>query len=312
MGSLKNDWGTLNLGLGSTFSVQLDAISFSFENIGLGMNLNVVKPDFSLGDWDFGFNFKFPDGIGISIDTAAVKGAGLISYTDSTGELMGVLELDVVDKFGVSALLFADLGTVEGHSFSLMAMISARFSPGIPLGMGFSLTAIGGALGLQRMLDRGAITTAVRQGTLDSVFFVEDVGKHLAEMKKSCEEIFPAKEGQFFLGLLAQISYEPVVRCNFGLFLQLPKPLEIIIVGALKVGIKDLDIIRINVYFAGGINFEEGIWFDASLVDSEIVGIKLEGDMAFRLFWGLSSKRVRAFSCTISDNSFLFAPVPKI
>ena len=290
LGSLKNDWGTLNLGLGSTFSVQLDAISFSFENIGLGMNLNVVKPDFSLGDWDFGFNFKFPDGIGISIDTAAVKGAGLISYTDSTGELMGVLELDVVDKFGVSALLFADLGTVEGHSFSLMAMISARFSPGIPLGMGFSLTAIGGALGLQRMLDRGAITTAVRQGTLDSVFFVEDVGKHLAEMKKSCEEIFPAKEGQFFLGLLAQISYEPVVRCNFGLFLQLPKPLEIIIVGALKVGIKDLDIIRINVYFAGGINFEEGIWFDASLVDSEIVGIKLEGDMAFRLFWGGNTK----------------------
>ena len=28
----------------------------------------------------------------------------------------------------------------------------------------------------------------------------------------------------------------------------------VIIVGALKVGIKDTDIIRINVYFAGGIN----------------------------------------------------------
>lgn len=290
LGSLKNDWGTLNLGIGSTFSVDLDAVNFSFENLGLGMNLNVVKPDFSIGDWDFGFNFKFPDGIGISIDTSAVKGSGLVSYTEETGELFGVLELDVVDKFGVSALLLADLGTVEGHFFSLVAMISARFSPGIPLGMGFSLTAIGGSLGLQRMLDRGAIQTAVRQGTLDSVFFVEDVGKHLAEMKKSCEEIFPSKEGQFFLGLLAQISYEPVVRCNFGLFLQLPKPTEIIIVGALKVSIQDTDIIRINVYFAGGINFEEGIWFDAAIVDSQIVGIKLEGDMAFRLFWGGASK----------------------
>lgn len=290
LGSLKNDWGTLNLGLGSTFSVNLEAVNFSFENLGLGMNLNVVKPDFSLGDWDFGFNFKFPEGIGISIDTVAVKGAGMVSYQEDTGELLGVLELDVIDKFGVSALLLADLGTLEGHFFSLVAMISARFSPGIPLGMGFSLTAIGGALGLQRMLDRNAITQAVRQGTLDSVFFVENVADHLAEMKQACENIFPSKEGQFFLGLLAQISYEPVVKCNFGLMLQLPNPVEIIIVGALKVGIKDTDIIRINVYFAGGINFEEGIWFDASIVDSEIVGIKLEGDMSFRLFWGGNTK----------------------
>ena len=290
LGSLKNDWGTLNLGLGSTFSVNLEAVNFSFENLGLGMNLNVVKPDFSLGDWDFGFNFKFPEGIGISIDTVAVKGAGMVSYHEETGELLGVLELDVIDKFGVSALLLADLGTLEGHFFSLVAMISARFSPGIPLGMGFSLTAIGGALGLQRMLDRKAITQAVRQGTLDSVFFVENVADHLAEMKQACENIFPSKEGQFFLGLLAQISYEPVVKCNFGLMLQLPNPVEIIIVGALKVGIKDTNIIRINVYFAGGINFDEGIWFDASIVDSEIVGIKLEGDMAFRLFWGGNTK----------------------
>lgn len=290
LGSLKNDYGTLNMNLASTFSVNMEAVNFSFENLGLGVTLNVIKPDFSIGDWDFGFKFKYPEGIGISIDASAVKGSGLVSYSDETGELLGVLELDVIDKFGVSALLLADLGTQEGHFFSLVAMISASFSPGIPLGMGFSLTAIGGALGLQRMLNREAITEAVRQGTLSSVFFVDDVSKHLAEMKQACENIFPSKEGQFFMGLIGQISYEPVVRCDFGLMLQLPNPVEIIIVGALKVGIKGTDIIRINVYFAGGINFEEGLWFDASIIDSEIVGIKLEGDMAFRLFWGGACK----------------------
>lgn len=290
IGSLKDDWGTLNLGIGSTFSVNFNAVKFSFENLGIAMNLNVIKPDFSIGDWDFGFKFKFPDGIGIAIETPVVNGAGLISYSEETGELLGVLELDVIDKFGVSALLLVDLGVVEGHFFSLVAMLSFRFSPGVPLGMGFSLTAIGGALGLQRMLDRKSITQAVRQGTLNSVFIVEDVADHLTEMKQACADIFPSKQGQFFLGLLAQISYEPVLKCNFGLMLQLPNPVEIIIVGALKVAIEKTDVIRINVYFAGGINFEEGIWFDASLVDSEIVGIKLEGDMAFRLFWGGSCK----------------------
>ena len=290
LGSADNDWGTLDLGMGTSFSADFSAVSFSFENMGVGMSLNVVKPDFSLGDWDFGINFRFPEGIGISIDTSAIKGSGLIAFKVETGELFGSLELDVIDKFGVSALLMADLGTVDGHSFNLMAMISTNFSPGIPLGMGFSLTAVGGVLGLQRMLDAKAITQAVRQGTLESVFFVNDLGSHLGEMKSTCEKVFPAKDGQFFFGLLARISFEPVVNCSFGLLMQMPDPAEAIIVGALKVGLKAMDIVRINVYFAGGINFRKGIWFDASIIDSWIVGIKLEGDMAFRLFWGGDTK----------------------
>jgi hypothetical protein len=130
-----------------------------------------------------------------------------------------------------------------------------------------------------------------RNGTLGSVFFVQNVKSHLAEMESSITSYFPDKENQFFFGMLAQISYEPVVRVSFGLLLQLPKPVEIIIVGAVNISIKGSeDIIQINVYFAGGINFEEGIWFDASIVDSHIAGIELFGDMAFRLFWGGESK----------------------
>lgn len=290
IGSLKNDWGTLQLGIGTSFSINLDAVAFSFEDLGINLDLNIVKPDFSLGDWDFGCKFKFPTGIGISIDAPAVKGSGLISYEESTGELMGALEVKVINKFGVSAFMLVDLGTVAGHHFSFVGLISTTFNPGIPLGMGFSLTGIGGCLGLERMIDRKALTTAVRQGTMASIFFVEDLKNHLDEMKSTALALFPAKQNQFFLGLLGQISYEPVLTCNFGLMLQLPSPTEVIIVGSLKVALEDLDVIRINVQFAGGINFEEGIWFDASLIDSQIVGIKLEGDMAFRLFWGGASK----------------------
>lgn len=290
IGSLGIDWGTLHFATASSFSLDFSAIAFSFENLGLGFNLNILKPDFSMGDWDFGVNFKFPDGIGIAIDTTGVKGAGLIAYTPSTGTLFGVLDLEIIDKFGVSALLLADLGIADGHHFSLVAMISARFSPGIPLSMGFTLTGIGGSIGLQRMIDRTAIQNAVYAGTLGSVFFVENLSDHMAEMISTCESIFPAKQKQFFLGLLAQISYEPVLSCSFGVFLQLPDPTMIMIVGMLKVSISDTDVIRINVCFAGGIDFSQGIWFDAAIVDSEIVGIRLEGSMAFRLYWGGSAK----------------------
>ena len=290
IGSLKNDWGTLQVGVGSTFNINLDVVSFSFENLGVSLSLNVLKPDFSLGDWDFGCKFKFPTGVGISIDAPAVKGSGLVDYNEDTGELFGELELKIVGKFGVTAVMLVDLGTAKDHFFSFVGLISTTFTPGIPLGMGFSLTGIGGCLGLERMIDRTAVTTAVRQGTLASVFFVEDVKKHMAEMKTTAMALFPAKKGNFFVGLLGQISFEPVLTCSFGLMVQAPSAPEAMIVGSLKVAISGTDVIRINVQFAGGISFEEGLWFDASIIDSEIVGIKLEGDMAFRLNWGGPAK----------------------
>lgn len=291
LGSVKNDLGTMQLQVGTSFSVALgESVTMSVENLCVGASVNIVKKDadgkHGLGDFDFDFKFKFPEGIGVAIDCQVLKGAALIGYDEAKKELFGAMELTLMEKFGVSAMLIMTFG----NNFSMVAMLSVRFSPGIPLGMGFSLTAVGGMLGLNRMLDYDAIRESVHNGSLESVFFVEDVLKHIGDMRKAAEKIFPAKKDQFFVGLLGQISYEPVVKCSFGLMFQAPDPLSIIIVGALKVGIEGTDVIRINVAFAGEIDFDKGIQFDASLYDSDIVGIRLEGDMAFRLFWGGETK----------------------
>lgn len=291
LGCVKGDLGTLQFSVAPTFDIKFgDCVTMSFEKLGLGASVNIAKKDdkgkLGLGDFDFDFKFKFPEGIGIAINCDVVNGAALIGYDEEKKELFGAMELNVLEKFGVSAMLMMTFG----DNFSMVAMLSVRFSPGIPLGMGFSLTAIGGMLGLNRMLDYDAIRESVRNGSLASVFFVEDVMKHIGDMRKAAEKIFPAKRDQFFVGLLGQISYEPVVKCSFGLMFQAPDPLSIIIVGDLKVAIEGADVIRINVAFSGEIDFNKGLQFDAALYDSEIVGIRLEGDMAFRLFWGGSAK----------------------
>ena len=291
LGCVKGDLGTLQLQASPTFSVQLgDGVTMAFDNLGVGMKLNVAKKNslgsFSIGDFDLDFGFKFPEGIGVAIDCSVVKGSALIGYDDAKKELFGAMELNVLQKFGVSAMLMMTFG----ENFSMVAMLSARFSPGIPLGLGFSLTAVGGMLGLHRMLDYDAIRESVHSGSLESVFFVQDVMQHIGEMRKTADKIFPAKREQFFVGLLGQISYEPVVRCSFGLMFQMPDPVSVIIVGTTTVAIQGTDIIRINVAFSGEIDFKKGLQFDASLYDSQIVGIRLEGDMAFRLFWGGPAK----------------------
>ena len=290
-GTDKEEKGKLNLVVGTTFQVEFsDALVIAVENLGLGFRLKYKDEDGKFGDFDLDTSISYPTGFGVTIDTSVAKGGGFISYDRETCEFFGFFTLDILEKVGVKAYLLCDPGTAAGHFFSLVVLLSATFTPGIPLGMGFSLTAVGGTLGLNRSLNRDAISNGVRTGTLDQVFFAGDPGEHLAEMKSNVVSYFPAMQGQFFLGFLGEISFEPVVSCSFGLLLQLPKPVEIIIVGALKVALKDVEaaekIFKINVYFAGGINFDTGMWFDASLVDSHLVGLTLSGDMAFRLNWG--------------------------
>ena len=288
-GSVEGEKGKLALTLGTTFQVDFaGALVVAIENLGVGFILNYLNEDGEFGDFGLDASFQFPSGIGITVDATAVKGAGMISIDQDTGEFFGMLALDILKKIGVSGYLLCDPGTAEGHFFSLIVLLSAEFHPGIPLGMGFSLTAIGGTIGLNRQISRDAIQSGVRAGTLDQVFFVGNLMEHpeqMGGMKSNIITYFPAKKGQFFFGLLGQISFEPIVKCDFGLLLQLPSPTEIIIVGALRVNAAE-GIVKINVYFAGGINFEEGMWFDASIVDSQIVGISISGDMAFRLNWG--------------------------
>lgn len=286
LGNLSGSFGDLGMTLGSTFALDFSCLTMSFENLGISFDINFLKPDGSLGDYDFSGSFKFPDGIGISIETPVVKGAGLISYDKSEGTLFSALSLEVLKKFTVGCIIDADLGVKDGHYFSLVALISTSFSPGIPLGMGFSLNGVGGCLGLNRMYDADAVSGGVRSGVFGSVFFVDNVMNHLTEMKTAVKQFFPEKKKQFFLGVLCKICFEPVVTCEFGLLIQAPSPTTIGIVGALKVRVGDTNLIKINVYFFGEIDFDKGLRFDASIVDSEIVGMKLEGDMAFRLFWG--------------------------
>ena len=286
LGNLSGSFGDLGMTLGSTFALDFSCLTMSFENLGISFDINFLKPDGSLGDYDFSGSFKFPDGIGISIETPVVKGAGLISYDKSEGTLFSALSLEVLKKFTVDCIVDADLGVKDGHCFSLVALISTSFSPGIPLGMGFSLNGVGGCLGLNRKYDADAVSGGVRSGVFGSVFFVDNVMNHLTEMKTAVKQFFPEKKKQFFLGVLCKICFEPVVTCEFGLLIQAPNPMSIGIVGALKVRVGDTDLIKINVYFFGDIDFDKGLRFDASIVDSEIVGLKLEGDMAFRLFWG--------------------------
>ena len=273
----------------TSFTVDTKSIVFYVKDLGIGVNINYLMKDGSLGDFDLSPIFIFPSGMGVSIDVSAVKGTGIISYDDKKKEFLGVLELVVLEKIEVKALALLTMKMPDGSKgFSFVGLISVFFIPGIPLGMGFSLTGIGGAIGLNRSTDQNKMQTGVRAGEIAAVFFVENIEDNLDTMLTQIGSYFPVKRDQFFFGILARITFTEILHVDFGLLIQFPKPSQIIIVGALFVALptKEAALVKINVYFAGGIDFDEGMWFEASIVDSEIVKIQIYGDMAFRLYWG--------------------------
>ena len=248
-------------------------ITLSVDNLSLENENGKLKPNFEV--------------ISCSIDVGSVKGAGGLYYNKDNKSFAGAIELSILNKFSVSALL-----ALSQDPFSLAGLINTTFNPGIQIGMGFEITGLGGSLGLNRGLDSDKLCQAVHNSTLSTILFGRDIGQNFATIAKDLDNFYPVAKDQYYFGFLAQISYGTILKADLGLFLKFPDQASIIVAGIIKVHISDKsdDLLIINADFLGGIQFDKGIFFDASLHDSKIVGLNLDGDMAMRIFWGGETK----------------------
>jgi hypothetical protein len=79
-----------------------------------------------------------------------------------------------------------------------------------------------------------------------------------------------------------------LITLELGIILDIPAP-QLTIIGVLRciLPTEDAPVLKLQVNFAGGIDFDRGlIWFDASLFDSSLLVFTLSGDMALRIGWG--------------------------
>lgn len=283
--------GTLEAGLVTTFIADMKCVAITFTDLGFGVKSNLYTSDGKAGTLKAEPKIYYPTGIGVSVDASAVKGTGTIQWDEEKQRFAGALELNILEKFGVNAMLAFTTGK-GSDPFSFMGALSVFFNPGIQVGMGFSITSIGGSLGLNRGLDVDNLRSAVYDGSLSSILFVKDIKKDFDKVLVNIDKYYPITEDQMYVGMLAQISWGAIVSADFGLFIQAPSPVAIIIAGLVKVHLADSaeKYLAINANFLGGIQFDKGIFFDASLFDSKIVGIDIYGDMALRIYWGGKTK----------------------
>ena len=284
--------GNLIANLLTTFVVDLEGVVITFPEMGLGIKCNVLDSDFKPGSFKISPKFKFPSGLGISIDVEAVKGSGFVDWNEEKGRFFGQVELTILDKCGASGRILFTTGK-NNSPYSFSGALSVFFTPGIQLGMGFSLTAIGGSLGVNRGLNIDKLRDAVYDGTLTSVLLTKNIDKDIEKILANIDSYYPIHEGQMYFGLLGQITWGEILKADLGLFIQAPSPVAIIIAGNVGVKIENESakkLIAINASFMGGYQADKGIFFDAHLYDSHIVGIDLYGDVAMRIYWAGSTK----------------------
>ncbi len=246
----------------------------------------------NLGPVDFNIGFLFPTGVGLSIDAGIVKGGGFLSIDRDKGEYAGALELSIQDTIQVSAIAIINTKMPDGsNGFSLLIIISVQFEPGISLGMGFFLSGLGGMLGINRTINVNALRDGVKNDAIEQIMFPQDIIANINTLLPQIKAIFPVKENQFMIGLMAKITWgvPTLVTIEFGIALEFASPVRLAILGVLKIVLptEDAAILQLQVNFLGIIDFDNGyLSFDASIYNSHILTFTLEGDMALRLNWG--------------------------
>jgi hypothetical protein len=278
----------IGLDVGAMLKCDFGPFKAVVENIGLTAALRFQQGN--LGPADLAVSFKPPTGVGLSLDAGVIKGGGYLALDFEKGEYAGALELTFSGFIALKAIGIINTKMADGSKgFALLILITAEFPP-LQLGFGFTLIGVGGLLALNRRLDTEALRIGVRTGAVNSILFPQDIVANITRIISDIKLIFPLAADHFIIGPMGKIGWgtPTLISLELGVILDLPTP-AITILGVLRCILPDEEvaILKLQVNFAGGIDFDRGlIWFDASLFDSRLLIYTLTGDMALRIGWG--------------------------
>ncbi len=258
--------------------------------MGLLCNFSFPKGGGNLGPANASFAFKPPTGVGLSVDAGIIAGGGFLYIDTEHGQYAGALQLMFADFLSLTAIGIINTKMPDGSSgFSLLIIITADFGAGIQLGFGFALMAVGGLLGLNRSMLFQPLMDDIRTGAIESIMFPQNVIANAPRIISDLQAVFPPQQGVFLVGPMAKLGWgDGLISLSLGVIVEIP-PGDIAILGILQLVLPDEDdaVLQLQVNFAGALEFDkQRLYFFASLYDSHILFITLEGEMGLLMAWG--------------------------
>jgi hypothetical protein len=282
------DLNQIDIEIAGSFQVAIGPFGGSIDRLGVKLNLaNLANFGGGLAPSLPNWGLKPPSGAGLAIDAGVVKGGGFLLFDPDRGEYGGILDIKLM-QIGVKAIGL--LGTKNPGGWSLLLIITAQLPP-IQLGFGFTLTGIGGLIGVQHTIDTGALSSGLSTGSLDSFLFPQNPIANAPQLFNQLRTIFPFSPGGFVIGPMLELGWgtPSLVTARLGVLIE---PSQLVIVGQVIVQLpplvdKSLALLYLQMDIAGGVVFDPfKIWFDGLLRDSRVLFISLTGQFAFRALFG--------------------------
>jgi hypothetical protein len=302
---------TFPVGLRANIKVALGPLQGVIEQIGVGADL-AVRDDMAgnAGPLDVALKFLPPKGVGLSLDIGVVKGGGYLFIDPERGEYAGALELALFEVVTIQAIGIITTKMPDGsQGFSLLIIMSVEFGAGVQLGFGFTLSAVGGLVGLNRTMNLQALAEGIRSGSIESVMFPKDIIANAPKIISDLRTFFPPRQGTFLVGPMVKIGWGTPTLASLSLGIIIEIPGNIAIVGIIKIAIPadDVALIILQVNFIGAIEFDKKrVWFFAALFESRIVFITIDGEMGLLVAFGADAN----FVVSVGGFHPRFAPPP--
>jgi hypothetical protein len=271
--------------IAGSFQVAIGPFAGSIDRLGTKLNMDGLLG--GGGNPIAGWGLKPPSGAGLAIDAGVVKGGGFLLFDPDRGEYGGILDIKLM-QIGVKAIGL--LSTKNPGGWSLLLIITAQL-PSIQLGFGFTLTGIGGLLGVQHTIDTPALSSGLSSGSLDSFLFPQNPIANAPQIINQLRTIFPFSAGGFVIGPMLELGWgtPSLVTARIGVLIEAS---QIVVVGQVIVQLpplvdKPLALLYLQMDIAGGVVFQPlKFWLDGLLRDSRVLFISLTGQFAFRALFG--------------------------
>jgi hypothetical protein len=272
-------------------SIALGPVAASIRGLGLEADIAFPEGGGNIGPADLGLGIKPPTGAGLAIDAGGVSGGGFLDYYKPEQRYAGILTLN----FGEIGLTAVGLITTKlpggKKGFAMLLIIGVEFSPPIQLSFGFTLSGVGGLIGINRTMVVDVLRAGLKSHTLDSILFPENPILNAAKIISDLSAVFPPEEGRFLIGPMIKIGWGSpnVIEADIGILIELPEPVRLVILGAISATFpnKKNPKIELHLDVLGVIEFaKKSLAIDATLYDSRLLSYPLSGDAALRLTWG--------------------------
>ena len=267
-----------------SFDLDLNVLQASVDRVGLAAYVGFEDGDFEL-------DFKPPNGVGLAVNAGPVRGGGFLLFDYERGEYAGGLELDIAGIITLTAIGLITTKMPDGsEGFSLIAILAVEFGTPIQLGLGFTWNGIGGIFGLNRTMRLEAMAEGIKSGSAENILFPRNIVANAARIISDLRAFFPPMNDTFLIGGMVKLGWgtPSLVTLSLGIIIQIP-PGNFAILGVLKVILPDEEaaLLQLKVGFLGAYEADkQRAWFYATLYDSRVLFMTLEGGMGVLIAWG--------------------------